>query len=103
MSLYSKELIKALKEKSKGQRSLKNQRKTINLKGERTIDSSTATYNHRRNKKSLRDLYIVYAKVRGKDLQQTDKNVFEDYTEEGINSMVIKKLENYGKTVCVNP
>lgn len=59
-----KELIK---EKAALQPVYKNQRKTVNLVGERTIAPDTATAEHKYNREDLKELYIAYTILREKD------------------------------------
>lgn len=87
-----KEDIKLLSSK---QKVLKNQRKTVNLKGERIIDPYKALWEHISNRSDLFHMYIAYAKLR---------NRFERMKiKEGtpINEKEVNKyIENYGETIC---
>lgn len=61
-----KEKIKVL---SQEQRVLKNQRKTIHLQGERTMEPWQAFYRHQANRSELRKLYFAYGIIKGRDLE----------------------------------
>lgn len=87
-----KETIKVL---SKEQIELRNQRKTVHLKGERTMpafgysDNTNgykwipgATEKHRANRYNLRHLFIAYAKLRGKEIPKSKKPVNEKLVNE---------------------
>lgn len=56
-----------IKTTSARQIELKAQRKTVNLAVERTTSPQQATTEHLRNREVLRDHYIAYAILRGKD------------------------------------
>ena len=49
-----------LKRRAANQRELKNQRKTVRLKGERTVNPYDAAEQARRNKRDLDTLYVIY-------------------------------------------
>jgi hypothetical protein len=68
-----------LKDLSTVQKILKNQRKTVNLVGERIKDPGIATYEHQRNREKLRIMYAAYGLMRGKSFSQTENK----YPEEG--------------------
>jgi hypothetical protein len=81
------ELKEEIKKLSKEQRYLKSQRKTVNLKGERTINPMDAQFKVQMNKYNLRHLYLVYAKLRGKDIkivERSYKNPPNTYTLEKL-------------------
>jgi hypothetical protein len=63
-----------IKELAQQQVALKNQRKTINLVGERTISPDEASYKHYSNRYNLRELYMTYGILRGKDPKQIESN-----------------------------
>ena len=84
-----KQTIKVL---STQQTELKNQRKTVNLKGIRTIDPWQATLTHIVNRSTLRELYAAYSIIRNKPLQLPKKEV--------LNMANVAKLaELYGEAV----
>jgi hypothetical protein len=68
--------IKVLVEKQKIYR---NQRKTVYIVGDRTINPSEATELHRSNGEKLRIMYAVYGLLRGKSYSQVENN----HPEEG--------------------
>ena len=88
-----KQKIKVL---SKEQIELRNQRKTVHLKGERTIPVigcwgiiegrnrwiPGAAEKHSSNRYLLRHLFIVYAKLRGKEIPKSKKPVNEKLINE---------------------
>lgn len=61
------EIKNEIKRLSEEQIFLKNQRKTINLVGERKIDSYSAVLKVQANKDLLRHLFEAYAILRGKE------------------------------------
>lgn len=70
-----KEDIKELVEK---QKFFKNQRKTINLKEDRVISPSEATWKHQLNREKLRCMYAAYGLSRGKTFSQIENNHIEE-------------------------
>lgn len=70
-----KETIKTL---AAGQKELKNQRKTVNLVGERTMSSFAAYCQHANTRVSLHTFYVAYAILRGKDPLKADQKYGED-------------------------
>lgn len=63
-----------IKELAQGQINLKNQRKTVNLVGERTLPSWKANLGHGVNRHKLRHMYIIYGELRGKTLDEVEPN-----------------------------
>ncbi len=55
------------------QKFYKNQRKTVNLVGERKLEPSDAAYKHRENREDLRMMYAAYGQARGKEFNQIEK------------------------------
>jgi hypothetical protein len=70
-------LKKDIKEKAELQKYYKNQRKTVNLVGERKMSPSEATWKHFCNREELRRMYLAYGLLRGKELSDIDRN-YED-------------------------
>ena len=70
-----------IKELSELQRSLKNQRKTVNIDAsqEVTMSPSEATWKHQANRERLRLMYAAYGLMRGKSFSRTENK----YSEEG--------------------
>lgn len=66
-----KNKIKALAE---GQASLKNQRKTINIVGERKMTPSEAFEKHKNNRVELREMYMAYGILKGKTQEEIENN-----------------------------
>jgi len=80
------------------QRSLKNQRRTIRLVGERIMSHSDAIYKHQTGREDLRVIYAAYGIARGKTLSQIENH----YPEEGhplsepyIDNRIHKLLKTY--------
>lgn len=65
-------------ELSTEQRSLKNQRKTINIVGERTMQPWEATMRHGENRYQLRFLFAAYAVMRGRSFSQVESGYPDD-------------------------
>jgi len=73
------------------QRSLKNQRKTEKLQGERTMEPWVAAYKHQSNREDLRLMYAAYGLMRGKSFSVTENR----FPEEGHPLNEFKsKIEN---------
>lgn len=53
---------------SEDQRMLRNQRRTIRLKGERKVDPYQAANAHRDNRRLLNGLFMAYDLLRGKEI-----------------------------------
>lgn len=81
---YSK-IKNTIKTLSNEQRELKNQRKTVNLKGERTIEPYTALIRHDRNRYELRHLQMAYRVLKGNDITYP-KNAL--YSQSKIDKLV---------------
>ena len=67
-------LKKEIKQKSEEQSFYKNQRKTVNLIGERKISSDEAQWRHLANRCELRAMYLALGILKGKDLSTIDSN-----------------------------
>jgi hypothetical protein len=87
-----KEKIKVL---SKEQRVLKNQRKTIHLVGERTIEPWAAYFQHQANRSELKDLYITYRLLKGVPIEEIQAQYKTPINMNKVNQLV----EEYGKTL----
>jgi len=87
-----------IKKMSENQRSLKNQRKTVKLVGERTMEPWQATYEHQSNRENLRLIYAAYGLMRGKSFSQTE-NKFpeEDHPLKEYQSKIDKIIEKYSQ------
>ena len=62
----TKKLKENIKVASEYQRFLKNQRKTMYLKGKREISPDEAAWKHQANREKLRLMYAAYGLMRGK-------------------------------------
>lgn len=90
------ELKSEIKELAEKQSSLKNQRKTVNLVGERTMEPWQATMEHRSNRAKLRAMYAAYTILRGKELSDIDSGKFEtEWDEVHFKTSVEKILIKY--------
>lgn len=68
----------AIKIMVKNQRSYKNQRKTVNIIGERIMSTSDATYKHYVNREDLRIMYAAYGIARGKTFSEIENRYSEE-------------------------
>jgi len=69
------ELKNAINEIATTQKVLKQNRKTVNFIGERSIPAYEAAYKVQSNKYELRHMYLAYGILRGKDLKTIDSGV----------------------------
>ena len=67
-----------IKKLSETQKELKNQRKTVKIKGERTMPAKDAQWKHMANKYTLRVMFAAYGLMRGKSFSQTENKYPED-------------------------
>jgi hypothetical protein len=81
------ELKTKIKELASNQLSLKNQRKTVNLAGTRTMPTWEASYKHSSNREELRSLYMAYGIIRGKNPEDIERN-----PKTPINQRLVDKL-----------
>lgn len=90
-----KQQIKTLAEE---QVVLKNQRKTVNLVGERTVDPQEAAWRHSVNKINLRHMYLAKGLIKGLTVEQIEgkSKSKPDMT------MVEKIISQNAEAVCVN-
>ena len=85
--------IKVLAE---GQKELRNQRRTVNHVGERTMEPWRAAMDHRSNRAKLRAMYSAYAILRGHSPAEIDKGSFEtDWDESHHKTLVDQMLKTY--------
>jgi hypothetical protein len=95
--LVIKDLKSQIKVLASQQRELKNQRKTVHVVGERTMEPWKAWIQHQSNRSKLRDLYLVYGILRGKKLEDIDKT-YPYKSETYIN----KLIEQHGGEIIHN-
>ncbi len=69
---------------------LKNQRKTVKLQGERTMEPWQAFYKHQSNRSELRKLYMEYGILKGKKPEEIDSKYKEIFSDAFINGLVIR-------------
>jgi hypothetical protein len=79
-----KEKIKVLADQ---QVMLRNQKRTVRLKGERTMEPWKAYLTHQNNRAELRKLYMEYGILKGKKPEQIDINYKEVFSNEFINQL----------------
>lgn len=87
-----KEKIKVLSEE---QKVLKNQRKTVHIQGERTMEPWQAWYRHQANRSELRELYVTYSILKGKNVEEILAQYKSPINMEKVNRLV----EEYEKTL----
>ena len=71
-------LKQEIKKLAQEQISLKQQRKTVYLIGERTLPSWEASYRHFKNRHKLRIMYAAYGQMKGKTYSQIENHYSED-------------------------
>ena len=71
-------LKKLIKDLAEEQKNLKEQRKTVNFKGIRTLQPFEACYKHLKNRHKLRILYAAYGIMRGKSFSQIENSHVEE-------------------------
>lgn len=87
-----------IKNLSKEQRILKNQRKTVNIKGERTMVPWQAIQRHGINRGRLRIMFAAYGLMRGKSLEEIETNhLSEENSIKNFLPDISKIIENYNK------
>ena len=82
-----KNKIKVLSEQ---QPILKNQRKTVKLQGERTMEPWKACLTHQSNREELRKLYMEYGILKGKKPEEIQSNYKEIFNSDFINQLIEK-------------
>lgn len=87
------ELKNKIKSLAEEQKFLKNQKKTVNLKGERKIEPWEAYMKHRSNRGELSDLYMKYGILRGLEPERIDKNYKINFSEKFINECRVLRNE----------
>lgn len=101
MENKNKQLIEIIRQTAKTlaaeQPVLKNQRKTVHIKGERTMDRWTAIYKHSSNRLQLNSLYAAQLFLKGKDLETINQQQGDYHTEGSINQ-TIEKYEQIIRT-----
>jgi hypothetical protein len=87
-----------IKKLSEEQRFLRNQRKTVNIKGERTMEPWVAAMKHRANREKLRIMFAAYGLMRGKSLEQIETNhSSEENSLKSFLPQISKIIETYSK------
>ena len=81
---------------AQGQKELRNQRKTVNLEGERKMEPWRAAMDHRSNRAKLRAMYTAYAILRGQSPSEIDSGKFETpWDESNFKTSVNEMLTRY--------
>lgn len=83
-----------IKELASKQLSLKNQRKSVNIIGERTMPEWQAAMSHFTNRQILREMNVVLALHRGRTYEEVERNPKEPFTEIQLNTLK-QKYEKY--------
>lgn len=87
-----------IKTLSAEQRSLRNQRKTVKLKGERTMEPWVAACQHQANREKLRLMFAAYGLMRGKSFSQMEHNhTEEEHPLKNFLPQISKIIEHYNK------
>lgn len=73
--MKNSKIVAKIKELSSNQVFLKNQRRTVNLQGERQMLPSIAAFKHWAGRDELRHLYHTYAVLRGKEPQESKAEI----------------------------
>jgi len=88
-----KEEIKKL---AANQKVLRNQRKTVKLVGERTMEPAEATWRHQMNGEKLRAMYAAYGLMRDKPFSVTENRYAEeDHPLNKYKNTIDQMLEKY--------
>lgn len=90
-----KEKINSLSER---QKFLKNQRKTVNLIGEKKMEPWEAAYEHLSKREKLRIMYAAYGLMRGKKFSEIENHYPEEdhplhYFQTQINNLISQHEE----------
>lgn len=76
---------------------LKNQRKTVKLQGEKTMEPWQATLKHQSNRNELRKLYMEYGILKGKKPEEI-QSTYKDYFDETFINQLIERYN--AKAIC---
>lgn len=91
-----------IKVKVENQKFLRNQRKTVNLVGERKMPPHVASYKHSQNGEDLRIMYASYGIARGKTFSQIENHYAEDnHPLISYQKNIDKVLMKYAKQIKV--
>jgi len=83
------------------QKSFKNQRRTVNLVGERTINPNDATYKHTTNRDDLRIMYAAYGVARGRKYSQIENCYSEERHPLRVFEITIDRILKKYRTLSV--
>jgi len=84
-----------IKKLSEEQKFLRNQRKTVHIKGERTMEPWVAVMKHRANREKLRIMFAAYGLMRGKSLEQIETKHSEENSLKNFLPQISKIIESY--------
>ncbi len=85
-----KTLIENIKVLVNEQRDLKNQRKTVKIEGERTMEPWKATYKHAENRILLREMYVALGLMRGREIEQIEPGSKTPINMNNVNKLIEK-------------
>lgn len=87
-----------IKKLSEEQKFLRNQRKTVNIKGERTMEPWVAAMKHRANREKLRLMFAAYGLMRGQSFSKMEsKHSEEEHPLKSFLPQISKMIENYNQ------
>jgi hypothetical protein len=87
-----------IKKLSEEQKFLRNQRKTVYIKGERTMEPWVAAMKHQANREKLRIMFAAYGLMRGKSFSQIEKNYSEEeHPLKNFLPQISKMIETYNQ------
>ena len=85
-----------IKKLVESQKSLKNQRKTVHLIGERTVPAWEATYRHLANRHKLRIMYAAYGTLKGKKYSEIENHYQEEnHPLNEFTTQILQLVEKY--------
>ena len=88
---------------SKRQTFLKNQRKTVNLIGEKKMEPWLATMEHQKGREDLRLLYAAYGLMRGKTFSEIENHYpEEDHPLNQFKTQIDKLISQYEEVICTS-
>ena len=91
-----KKIKEDIKKMAEEQKVYVNQRRTVRLVGERTMEPWVATMKHAENREKLRVMYAAYGLARGKSFSYVEKHYPEDnHPLNQYQRQIDKVLEGY--------
>jgi hypothetical protein len=87
-----------IKKLSEEQKFLRDQRKTVHIKGERKMEPWVATMTHQANREKLRIMFAAYGLMRGKSFSQIENNHSEEeHPLKNFLPQISKMIEHYNQ------